>query len=303
MKNVIVTGAAGYIGTVLCQHLFDKGYNVIAIDNMSTGNSYYEKYLHEDGMFEIDIRNTRSLDRVFEVIYDDIGPVDCIFHIAALSVVSESDEKFKDYRDVNVTGTVNLLKKAEEYNIENFVFASTAAVYNRINENVYEDPQNFYGVTKLIAEQMLKIYDVNTAALRLFNVVGAGDYGENRKNETHLIPRVIDSIFTGKPMEIYDLKSRRDYIDVNDVAEAFICHYEDMKEGNHVVDVCSGISYTNRTVIDLCENVTGKKLNYDHKPKRSYDPSTIKGEVPHFCYNKELLQSIEDYVKWYKIIT
>jgi UDP-glucose 4-epimerase len=305
MKNIIVTGGLGYIGSVIVEKLLEKQYaglnpmyKVFVIDNKST--CYTQEMKHERvKYYNVDITDITALDDVFRSIRRQYGEIDAIFHLAALSVVSESNEKEKDYHRVNVKGTESLVLMANSYRINKFLFASSAAVYN------YGGVTNGYSRTKQLAEkELLKLSPTTSRMiLRLYNVIGATEKsGENRKKETHLIPLILDNIHSGKEMQIFETNSYRDYIDVRDVANTFIESCENMTQRKNsdvdIIDICSGIPTSNQEIIDECERVTGKKLNYIVKERRPFDPSKIVGPRPVSSNLISIRKSIESANNW-----
>ncbi len=283
--KVLMTGGAGYVGSVCAAVLVEEGYDVTVVDNLSTGN---RSAVHPDATFvEGDIRDVAS------DVLDGAG-FEAVFHFAARSLVGESVEQPKEYWHHNVVTTLILLDAMIAADVRNIVFSSTAACYGEpevvpITEDMPTAPTNPYGASKLTIDYMLtsyaSAYGLAATSLRYFNVAGAyGDFGENREIETHLIPIILQvalghresiSIF-GNDWPTKDGTAVRDYIHIRDLADAHILAAQSNEPGNHrIFNLGSGDGFSVREVIEACRAVTGKPIPAIEAPRRAGDPATL----------------------------
>ena len=246
---ILVTGGAGYIGSHCTLALLEKNNDVVVFDNLSTGHIETINTLQNYGNLTFvkgDLLNKNELDLLFKK-YD----IDSVIHFAAFSQVAESVKNPQKYYTNNVVGTINLLNTMIENNTQKIVFSSTAATYGEpkytpIDENHPQNPINPYGQTKLIIEKIMDDYDrayaLKSVRLRYFNVAGADTktrIGEWHENETHLIPNILKSTFTGgKVFEMYgnDYNTKdgtcvRDYINIEDLVNAHILALDYLNNG------------------------------------------------------------------------
>ena len=289
MKNVLVTGGAGYIGSHACKALAKSGYFPIAYDNMIYGNQWAVQWgPHEKG----DIRDKERIREVMEKYKPD-----SVIHFAAYSYVGESVQDPKKYYNNNVGGTLSLLEAMLDYNIRNIVFSSTAATYGApkkipMKEDHPQHPVNPYGTTKFMIEKMLQdfgeAYDFRYAILRYFNAAGAdpeNEIGEHHDPETHLIPRVVMSALgEGEIVEIYgtdyetkDGTAIRDYIHVSDLADAHVSALDYLIDKNENIscNLGTGIGYSVKEVVEAVEKVSNKKIITNNCPRRTGDPEVL----------------------------
>jgi len=289
-KSILVTGGAGYIGSHVVKQLCDEGYPVVILDNFSLG-------LHEnidDRVVEViegDIRNNSDLDQAFEM------GIDAVFHFAAWKAAGESMEDPDKYAQNNICGTLNILKHMIKFDVKNFVFSSSAAVYGNphylpIDEKHPTNPENYYGYTKLAIEQNLKWYGqlkgINYAALRYFNATGydvKGRLSGKEKNPANLSPIVMEvaagerekmQVF-GNDYDTPDGTCIRDYIHVNDLATAHVKALKFLKEKQEslVVNLGAEKGYSVLEVIESAEKSSGKKVTYDMVGRREGDPGNL----------------------------
>ena len=283
--KLLVTGGAGYVGSVCAAVLVEAGHDVTIIDNFLTGNRYA---VHEKArLVEGDVR-----DLADEVLSE--GGFDGVIHFAARSLVGESVEIPADYWQHNLVTTLALLDAMRAHGVNNLVFSSTAATYGEpdevpITENMPTHPTNPYGATKLAIDYAIgcyaQAYGLGATSLRYFNVAGAyGDIGENREVETHLIPLVLqvalghrDKIFIfGEDYPTADGTAVRDYIHIRDLADAHVLALESNQPGTHrIYNLGSGEGYSVRQVIDMCREVTGHPIPAELAPRRAGDPATL----------------------------
>lgn len=281
--NLVVTGGAGYIGSVVTSQLLDAGHQVTVVDDLSTG--------HRDAVPE-------GADFVQARIHDAAGflspDVEGVLHFAAKSLVAESVERPELYWENNVVGTYALLEAVRAHGIPRFVFSSTAACYGEpsvspITEDVTPAPINPYGHSKFAVDQMLTGYcaahGLGATSLRYFNVGGArGRFGERHAIETHLIPNLLKvpagqreraAIF-GTDYPTPDGTAVRDYLHVVDLGRAHLLALEASEPGRHrIVNLGSGTGYSVREVLDACREVTAHELPADEHPRRPGDPATL----------------------------
>jgi len=285
---ILVTGGAGYIGSHTVLELANKKEEVIIIDNLEKGH----KEAVKGGQLYIgDIRDGDFLHRVFSK-YDIQG----VIHFAADSLVGESMENPYKYYNNNVYGSMCLLGKMKEFNVDKIVFSSTAATYGEaknipIMEEDETKPTNTYGETKLAVEKMMQwfsqAYDIKYTALRYFNAAGAhisGHIGEDHNPETHLIP-IIMEVALGKRDKIYvygedyptkDGTCIRDYIHVTDLAQAHILALEKMAKGEGgVYNLGSGNGFSVKEVIEAARRVTGHPIPAEIAERRAGDPAVL----------------------------
>ncbi len=245
---VLVTGAAGFIGSCVAKKLISLGHNVITIDNLSTGD---KNNLHPDIIFfEGDVFDTNILDLVFS--YNIIS----ILHIAGQSSGEISyDNPVYDLKS-NTESTLMLLKYAKQNNCKKFIFASTMSVYGDqpieyVSEKSIPNPISFYSVGKLASEYYMKIYSkfgINCVALRLFNVFGPGQNLKNLKQG--MVSIFLAQAFSNNSIIVKGSGDRfRDMVYIDDVVEAFIKSMYYQNEGFHVYNVSTGVKTTVNEVI------------------------------------------------------
>ncbi|OFP24983.1 UDP-glucose 4-epimerase GalE [Corynebacterium sp. HMSC066C02] len=283
--KLLVTGGAGYVGSVCAAVLVEKGHDVTIIDNFSTGNR--EAIPEKARLVEGDVADVAR-----EVLSE--GGFEGVLHFAARSLVGESVEAPADYWQHNVVTTLKLLNAMREFEVTNLVFSSTAATYGEpaqvpITETMLTQPTNPYGASKLAIDYMItsyaRAYGLGATSLRYFNVAGAyGDIGENREVETHLIPLVLqvalghrEKIFIfGDDYDTTDGTAVRDYIHIRDLAEAHVLALESNAAGTHrIYNLGSGDGYSVKQVIEACREVTGHPIPAELAPRRAGDPATL----------------------------
>jgi len=289
MKNILVTGGAGYIGSHTVKELLRQGYNPITFDNLKKG--HHQAVL---GGFFIkgDLSDKKKIDKVFKKYKPE-----AVIHFAAQSLVDESEKKPDMYFRENVSLGLNLLKTMVNHSVLKIVFSSTAAVYGEpkkmpILESFPLKPVNVYGLTKVLFEQILKIYAKNTGlkyiSLRYFNAAGAdleGNLGEEHKPETHLIPRILKVVASGKgKVNIYgtdyqtpDGTCIRDYIHVVDLAQAHILalKYLEQKNKSQIFNLGNEKGNSVLEVIGVVKRITGIDFKVLKSKRRIGDPARL----------------------------
>jgi UDP-glucose 4-epimerase len=291
MKNetVLVVGGAGYIGSHMVKDLLDAGYDVITLDNLSTG---HRDLLAGGAFVEGDLGDKEMLNRLFSS-----HQISAVMHFAAFSLVGESvEDPLKYYRN-NLAATTTLLSAMIQHRVKRFIFSSTAAVYGEpieipITENHPCHPTNPYGATKIAVERMLNdcesSYGLKYISLRYFNASGAdesGTIGERHTQETHLIPLVL-KVATGEREDISifgtdyptpDGTCIRDYIHVSDLTQAHLLALKALlsDEGSAVYNLGNDQGHSVREVVELAKKVTGKKIPVVETNRRPGDPARL----------------------------
>ena len=288
--RILVLGGAGYIGSHTVYELVDAGYEVIVIDNLLTG---FKEAVHPQAKFyEGDIRDKIFLDNILSK-----EKIDGVIHFAASSQVGESMKNPLKYYNNNLCGTEVLLESMVEHGIDKIVFSSTAATYGEpesipILETARTLPTNCYGETKLSMEKMFKwiskAHNLLYVSLRYFNACGAhpnGKIGEAHNPETHLIPLVLQvpngkreyiSVF-GNDYDTKDGTCVRDYIHVNDLAQAHILAMEYLSKGgeSNIFNLGNGVGFTVKEVIETARKVTNHTIPIREEERRAGDPSVL----------------------------
>lgn len=284
--NILVTGGAGYIGSVVSESLCDAGHRVVVIDDLSTG---HREAL--DGRVRFVEGSLLDGALLRSVLADGI---EAVCHFAAFSLVGESVKNPLKYYHNNIAGAVTLVGAMKETGVGSFLFSSTAAVYGEpasipITEDAALKPLNAYGNTKLAVERLLA--DCRTAwglrfmSLRYFNAAGASErFGEDHHPETHLIPLVIDAALgTGRELVIFgddydtpDGTCIRDYIHVKDLAAAHLLGIDKLMGGTTgALNLGNGRGFSVREVILAAEAVTGRTVPHHVGERRAGDPAVL----------------------------
>lgn len=288
--KILITGGAGYIGSHVLKALSKKGnYHVLTIDNLSSGHK--EAVIYGD-LAVVDLENEEAIKDIFKSFKPD-----AVIHFAAFIEVAESVVNPAKYYKNNTLNTLNLLQTMVEYKVDKFIFSSTAAVYGTpvetpIPETHPINPINPYGQSKAFVEKILqdfsKAYDFNYVSLRYFNAAGAdpkGRIGESHNPETHLIPLILktakgerDSIkIFGTDYPTPDGTCIRDYIHVDDLAEAHILALEYLLNGGNsdVFNCGYGHGYSVKEVVNTAKKVTGIDFKVEETDKRPGDPAIL----------------------------
>jgi UDP-glucose 4-epimerase len=283
----MVTGGAGYIGSVVTEELLRDGHNVVVYDNLQKGHHQAvvmpATFVHADLADKAILARTLSTHRIEAVI-----------HMAADSLVGESCEQPAKYYQNNVVVGLNLLEAMRETGVNRIVFSSTAATYGEPEKQPIEEtdpnrPTNPYGESKLAFERALhwyeEAYDLRCAVLRYFNAAGASEQcGEDHDPESHLIPIALQ-VAAGKrdSIQVYgddyptpDGTCVRDYIHVIDLARAHILALGALDQGSRLYNLgCGGAGYSVNEVLDAAREVTGKEIRAIIGPKRAGDPAVL----------------------------
>ena len=289
--KILVLGGAGYIGSHTVYELIDAGEEVVIIDNLETG--HIEAVHPQAKFYKGDLRDKDFVDSVLDQEKD----IDAVIHFAANSLVGESMVDPLKYYDNNLCGTKTMVQSLVEHGIDKIVFSSTAATYGEpekvpIVETDRTEPTNTYGETKLSMEKMFKwtskAYNLRYVSLRYFNACGAhpnGKIGEAHNPETHLIPLVLQvpngkreyiSVF-GNDYDTKDGTCVRDYIHVNDLAQAHILAMEYLSKGgeSNIFNLGNGVGFTVKEVIETARKVTNHTIPIREEERRTGDPSVL----------------------------
>ncbi len=286
--RVMVTGGAGYIGSVVVEALIHDGHTVVVYDNLSTGHA--RAVVDGATLIQADLRDGQRLRRALRT-----SEIDAVVHMAADSRVGESMLRPDIYYENNVVSALTLLGAMAECKVERLVFSSTAAVYGApeiqpIEETTRADPQNPYGATKLAIERALPWYDqafgLRAACLRYFNAAGASARcGEAHDPETHLIPIVLQTAaglrpavtICGDDYPTADGTCVRDYIHVVDLARAHVLALAGLEStGSCTFNLgCGGAGHSVREVLDVARAVTGRDIPEQIGPRRPGDPPVL----------------------------
>lgn len=280
--NILVTGGAGYIGSIVVKSLISQGYEVIVVDNLSKGKK--ELVDSKAKFYGIDLTDKNALNEIFNE-----NKIKAVIHIAGYKSVEESMENPEKYSD-NITGTKNLLDSMVKHKVKKIIFSSSAAVYGLPTENVVTEnspltPINVYGMTKVECEKLLEEYNrklgVNYISLRYFNVAGDGGLNYIDPDAKNIFP-IIMEVITGKRDKFtifgndYNTKDGtcvRDYIDVNDLVEAHILALKTNYTG--IINLGSGKGFSVQEVVDAFISASGKGFKYEFGSKRKGDPDIL----------------------------
>lgn len=320
-KNILVVGGAGYIGSHMVKELLEAGHSVIVLDNFSTG---HRDLLPGGLLIEGDLGDPKLLESLFTE-----HKIDAVMHFAAFSLVGESVVNPLKYYRNNLARTIELLDAMIRFNVKNFIFSSTAAVYGEpvqvpITETHPSNPTNPYGATKIAVERMLadcdQAHGLKSVCLRYFNAAGAdesGNIGERHQPESHLIPLVL-KVATGERKDIkifgtdYDTPDGtclRDYIHVTDLAQAHLLALNHLLAGGQsaVYNLGNSQGASVREVIRLAEKTTGRKIPIVETDRRAGDPAVlvagsekIKTELGWHPRYETLETIIQTAWKWHK---
>jgi UDP-glucose 4-epimerase len=284
--NILVTGGAGYIGSIVVEQLIQAGESVVVFDNLYQG---HRAAVHPDAIFvEGDLADKVAVD----TLLSEHQP-EAIMHFASHTLVGESMENPFRYLGENVTNGLNLLQAAVQHGVRRFILSSTANLFDDpermpIDERERIVPGSPYGESKHILERMLywldRIYDFRYAALRYFNAAGASaERGEDHHPELHLIPIVL-GVALGKRDKVLvfgdDYPTRdgtcvRDYIHVIDLAQAHILALRALDQGSRVYNLGNGQGFTVKEVIATAREITGHPIPAEVAPRRPGDPAVL----------------------------
>ena len=294
-RKILITGGAGFIGSVISSYLLDNEYEVVVVDDLSTGN---KGALDERATFF----QGSILDKSF--LTTALTSVDAVIHCAAKSIVEESVSKPNLYEQVNYQGTKVLLDVMSHVGINRIIFSSTAAVYGEaktqpIPESAALSALNPYGESKIQCEEEIerKVADGLAAiTFRYFNVAGSYKsnlgkvFFENHENESHLIPKILNKLNKGDKeitVDVYGDKWQtpdgsciRDYLHIKDLAHAHLLALNKLTKSEHqIINLGSGKGNSVFEVIDQIDKSVGVKLNRNICPARSADPAVLLADI------------------------
>ena len=289
-NKILVTGGAGYIGSITVQVLKKEGFEPIIFDNLVTG---HKESIAQEKFYQGDlVKDVGLLDKVFKV-----EKPEAVIHFAAMSLVGESVINPQKYFTNNLIGALNLLKVMLENKVLKIVFSSTAAVYGEpkkipIDEEDAKNPTSPYGQSKLMIEKILndygQAYSLNSIALRYFNACGAlldGSLGEDHHPETHLIPAAMQAALAKKTFKLFgndyptpDGTCIRDYIHVLDLAAGHVAALKFLEKGAkgyHYYNVGTGRGYSVLEVVKMVKQVSRVNFSSPIGPRREGDPARL----------------------------
>lgn len=314
--SMLVTGGAGYIGSVATEELIKAGYDVVVYDNLTQG---HRQAVHPQAVFvEADLADRGALNIVFAE-----HDIEAVMHFAAHSVVSFSMRDPLRFIRENVGHAINLLEAMAAHDVKRLILSSTANVYGDperipIREEDGLAPGSPYGESKLMIERILHWcevrYGLRYASLRYFNAAGASEaYGEHHHPETHLIPLLLKvALGQREHLDIYgsDYPTRdgtcvRDYIHLIDLARAHILALEALDSGSRIYNLGNGEGFTVQEVVATAREVTGHPIPARIAPRRSGDPATlvasserIRRELGWEARSPDLREIIESAWRW-----
>jgi UDP-glucose 4-epimerase len=284
--KLLVTGGAGYIGSIVAQQLLRDGHEVVVLDDLSRGHR--SAVPRGARLIELDLLDeTGTRDALAEGF-------DGVMHFAALALVAESVAHPERYHRTNIIGALNLLDGMRAAGVDRLVFSSTCAVYGEpeavpMREDIPTAPVNAYGASKLAIDRIItdeaRAHGLGAASLRYFNVAGAsGELGEDHDPETHLIPLVLRAaagvvecvkVF-GTDYPTRDGTAVRDYIHVEDLGRAHMLALQAARHGRHrIYNLGTGDGYTVKEVVDTARRVTGREIDAREEPRRAGDPAAL----------------------------
>ncbi len=284
--KLLVTGGAGYIGSIVSHHLLEGGHEVVILDNLREGHR--EAVPAGAKLVVADLLDREVLDPAVDQDFD------AVLHFAALALVGESVTHPERYYRTNVAGTLNLLEAMRSAEVHRLVFSSTCAVYGQpdevpISESAPTRPENPYGRSKLAVDWMIgdccRAHGLGAVSLRYFNVAGASHgLGEDHSPETHLIPNILRVALGGNPyVQIFgtdyptpDGTAIRDYIHIDDLAEAHVLALDGTRTSDHrIFNLGNGNGFSVREVIAAAEEVTGIEIDAREAERRAGDPPML----------------------------
>lgn len=287
--KILVTGGAGYIGSFMVKRLLNDSHEVVVVDDLERG---HKEALDSRAVF----LQGNLLDKDFVKSIFSSHTFDGVVHFAGYISMGESMKEPGMYFENNVYGAIHILEELKQIGLGNFIFSSTAGVYGNpihipISEDHPKNPENPYGESKLMLERILdwyhKTHNINYTALRYFNAAGAsldGKMGEDHNPETHIIPNAIRGVLENSKFSLFgddygtaDGTCVRDYIHVLDLVESHVLALKQLKErgGGYTYNVGTGRGYSNKEVLNMVNEVTGKQGEVEILPRRPGDADTL----------------------------
>lgn len=315
--KILVTGGAGYIGSITVKRLLEKGHEVMVFDNLVNGH----KENVSTKLVVGDLLDKQSLKALEGEKFDGV------IHFAAYALAGESMQEPYKYFQNNILGGLNLLEFMRNEKINKIIFSSTCAIFGTpktlpVTEDLEKNPESVYGQSKLMFEEVLswydKIYNIKHINLRYFNAAGASldsQLGEKHNPETHIIPVAIEAALKGSPFYLFgnnyptaDGTCIRDYIHVEDLATAHILALEKLEESSKGdnFNLGTGVGYSNLQVLDMVKKVSGIDFQVVVKSRREGDPPQIfadntkaKKELGFETKHSDLETIVETAWKWH----
>lgn len=313
--NILVTGGAGYIGSVCVEGLCDAGHDVVVVDNLSEGHR--EAVDQRARLVVADLHDTAALTGAMRQ-----QQTEAVIHFAAFALVGESMQNPGKYFSNNVGGGVNLLESMVAAGVPKIVFSSTCATYGipgtvPIDESTPQQPVNPYGESKFIFERILRwfgeIHGLQSVIFRYFNAAGASKrYGEDHRVETHLIPNVLRvALGQSEAVDVFgtdydtpDGTAVRDYIHVQDLADIHRLAVERPVTG--ALNLGTGQGTSVRRIVEICSQVTGHPITMHPSPRRDGDPPSLVAandrvkRTVGWSPKRTIQQAIEDAWNWHR---
>jgi len=309
MKTALITGVSGYLGSHVAKKLKTSGWNVIGLDIRHTDNRYIDKF------YPCDVLNSIDLSIIFES-----NDIDIVFHFAGLIDVHQSTQIPIEYHKVNAGGTINVLNTMAYYGVNDIVYSSTAGLYKSKNEKLVEcselEPMNnAYAGSKYSAELIIQQSGLNYVIFRYFNLAGAdpdGEFGENHETETHLIPKIFESLnkfrIYGADYETSDGTCVRDFVHVSDVADAHLsaAEYLATKNESIILNLGTGKGHSVKEIVKLASRVMNEDLYPAIWPRRHGDPAYLVADINlaetvlNYRPKHDILAILESAYKWHK---
>ena len=325
-KKILITGAGGYIGSIATYLFLQKGYEVVAVDNYTTGYRQPLELLQQKfgnkslRVYKVDLKENLS------PIFEKEKEISAVIHYAASCLVDESMKKPEKYFKNNILGTLNLLEAVLKFKIHNIIFSSTAAVYGEaqhipITEEQPANPVNIYGESKLMAEKIIewygKMFDIRYLILRYFNVCGASDdglIGDSKKPSTLLVQNAVRGALRIEPfyltcpeVDTPDQTPIRDYINVMDLNEAHLAALEYLfKKGeSEIINLGTQAGNSVLEIVNKVQEVTGFKFEIKKTTPRKGDPARLVASIKKaeailgWEPKRKIEESIKSLISWY----
>lgn len=267
MKRILITGGAGFIGSAVIEKLRSSGNELFVLDNLSFGHRKFIPSVDDNHFFHTDILDEDSVEKCFTSVKPNI-----VIHLAAIHFIPYCNAHPFESAKINIQGTRNILQSCSTLkNLEKIFFASTAAVYpiidERISEDVASDPLDIYGLSKVVGEDLVKLFHLNTQVpaiiCRFFNA-----FGPNETNP-HLIPEIQAQVNKGaKILKLGNMSPKRDYIHTYDMADAVSMLLEKFNKGIDIFNLGSGTEFSVTEIVTAFEAHVGFKFEIEEDPAR-----------------------------------
>jgi len=325
-KNILITGGAGYIGSHVVKLFLEKGFGVVSFDNLSRGFKEPLNILKKYGKLKVvkgDLRNKKDIQQVFKN-----NDIDAVMHFAALCSVNESMEQPEAYFKNNVVGSLNLFEATREAGVKKIIFSSTCATYGKteylpLNENHPQNPTNPYGESKLLTERILRWYGnlhgFKYVIFRYFNICGAdanGKIGDSKKPSSLLVQNSVRGAMTIEPffytyqkVDTPDKSPIRDYVDIEDLANAHFMAYEYLQKNRNkseIFNLGNGMGWSVKEIVSKVEKEFGIKMKKKKGEIRKGEDAKIYADTSKVLKilkwkpKKSIEDSILSLKKWYE---